>query len=312
MATTASRRSSSSSKRRIVVALWVVAAAGAILLVLGPRYLWRKGSGNPVGAYIQSVDGLEQQMKVPLSRLLTAYNGFSGLTTTPRERTRLAAADRTLRRFQTRLVALPAPHAATELRLLLIRLVGDEDGVAREIDELASFAPRFRGLLAGAALADTRLTRTLAGVKPPKAHVVRGTAKQIAAARAAFAVAARGVETDEAMAVDGYDAALADTLRGLAALRPPPVLAPAYASEVRALRATVTSGAALARGFRQGNTKDAPELLRRFTEASRISGSLGAQRAELAAVKAYNSRVREIRAAQGRVQSELDRLRRGA
>jgi hypothetical protein len=298
-------------KAHVVVALWVVAVVGGVLLILGPRYLWGLGGQSAAGSYIDNVDRLEQQMSQPLSRLLTAYRGFSRLTGTPGERVRLDAAERTLHRFEQRLVALPAPREATKLRLLLIQLVRDEDRVAAEIDELAVFAPRFRNLLAVAALANTHLARTLAAATPPKPHKVYGTAKQIEAARTAYAAAARRVELEQADAVEGYDAALAVTLRALAALQPPPVLEPAYASEVRMLRATIGAGAALAHGLRKTNTTRVPELGRRFTEASRLSGDLAAQRSEIAAVEAYNARVHAIENAQTRIQSELARLQRG-
>ena len=53
-----------------------------------------------------------------------------------------------------------------------------------------------------------------------------------------------------------------------------------------------------------------PELNRRFTEASRLSASVPAQKAEIAAVKAYNARVRAIGRAQSAIQLEIVRLQR--
>ena len=299
------------TKPRIVAALWLVVVAGCILLVLGPGNLWEKGGPTPVATYIKNVDSLQKQMSVPLASLLTAYRGFAKPTGDPKELAQLARAERTLRTFERRLIALPAPPAAATLRLRLVQFVRDEDRVAVEISQLAHFAPRFRTSVSVAAIANAALARSLAAAKPPKAHVVRGTAKQIAAVRAAYAAAARRTQAEQADAVDAYDGALALALRSLRKLRPPPVFAPAFLAEVHTLEATRRAGAALAQELRKANTKNVPVLGRRFTVASRLSGSLAAQRAEIAAVKAYNRRVRGLTKAEAAIQDELRRLQSG-
>jgi len=300
------------SRRRIVAALWVIAVALAVGLVVGAGRLWGKKSGPSaaVAAYIKSVDGVQQQMRLPLTHLLTAYRSFSTQIGDPRKQAPLTAAERTLRTLELRLAALPAPPAATELRRLLAQLVRADDGVAVEIEDLARFMPRFHQVIGVTALASRQLGRTLATATPPTPHTVRGTAKQIAAARAAFAAAATRAAATQADAVDAYDRVVALALRGLRTLRPPPVMAPAYRTQVQTLAATDLAGAALAQGLRKQNRAGVPQLSRRFTEASRLSGSIAAQRAEIAAIKAYDARVRTIGNVQARIQREVSRLQR--
>jgi hypothetical protein len=139
---------------------------------------------------------------------------------------------------------------------------------------------------------------------------VRGTAKQIARARSAFAVEATKAAAAQADAVDAYDITLAGVVRRLRGLRPPGVMAPAFRTEVRMLEATRAAGAALARELRRSNRSRVPALSRALTVAARLSGTLAAQRAEIAAVKAYDARVRALGVDATRVQSEVTRLQR--
>jgi hypothetical protein len=56
------------------------------------------------------------------------------------------------------------------------------------------------------------------------------------------------------------------------------------------------------------NRSNVPQLGRSFTLATLRSQGVPAQRAEIAAVKAYNARVRRFTAAAGAVQREVARL----
>jgi hypothetical protein len=300
------------NKTRIVVALWVIVVAVGVVLVLEPWKLW-SGKSTPesaVAQYIKSVDSIEQQMHQQLTQMLTAYRNFSTLSSDPKALAKLAKPEQTLRTLARRLSALPAPPEALKLRRLLEQFISDEHAIAVEIQELAGFMPRFHVLTGVANVAKTQLAKALAAAPAPKAHAVRGTPKQIAAARAAYAAAARKAQAAQADAIDVYDRVLAATARGLRALRPPPVIAPAYSAELRTLEATAKAGAALSLELRKPNNRNVPALSRRFTVASRISGSVAAQRAEIAAVKAYNARVRGIRTVEVEIQDEVTRLQR--
>jgi hypothetical protein len=298
-----------SKKTSLVAALWLVAVAIGIGIILGPGRLWgHKHHPSAVAAYITRVDAAEQQMHAPLTQLLTVYRTYSTHKTGGNEQAQLAKSARTLRTLQQRLLAIPAPPAATKLRTLLVQFVGTERDVALEIAQLARFLPRFRALSAAAAVANNELSRSLAATKPPRAHAVRGTAKQIAAARAAYAAAARAAQAHEADAIDAYNRVLALVLRNMATLRAPAVIATAYRAEIGSLQATRTAGEALSAELRKSSATRVPALSRKFDAAARLSGSIAAQRAEIEAVKAYDSRVRGLGRLQARIQAEVLRL----
>ena len=297
-------------KGRILIALWSIAALLAVGVVLGASRLWsgKSKSSSAVAGYIKSVDAVQQQMRLPLTRLMTVYRSFSSSSNDPAQLARLASVESTLRTLEKRLAALPAPTAAARLRALIARLVRAEEGVAAEIDQLARFMPRFRAATTLVALANRQLGSALAAAPQPKAHLVHGTPKQVAAAKAAFAAAASRAAAAQADAVDAYDGVLARVLAGLRTMHPPALMAPAYRVQLTSLTATRDAGAALARGLRAVKRASVAVLGRRFTEASRLAGSVAAQRAEIAAITRYNARVRALGAIQASIRSELSRL----
>ena len=283
----------------------------AVAVVLAPNVFHHKPAPNKVAAYIESVDAVEQQMRVPLTRVLTAYRGFSSKPTSPQTEKKLAAAEQTLRTLQRRLSALPAPPAAAKLRTLLVRLVAAEASAAREVDELARFLPRFETVAAESKVAGTKLARDLAAAKAPAPPSAHGTPAQIAQEKAAYLAAVAHVAVLQADAVDAYARALELVLKRLRAIRPPPLMAPAYEAQVRTFEETRVAGNALARELRTKTRARAPLLTRRLAEAERIAAGVAAQRAEIAAIKAYNARVKAISTMQTQVQSEVSRLRSG-
>jgi hypothetical protein len=299
------------SLRRFAIVLAALGVAAAIALVLGAGDLWsHRSSRNAVNRYITSVDDVQQQMRLPLTRLLTVYRTFSTHGETRQEQRQLAEAERILQTLELRFSALDPPPEAARLHRLLVRLVEQERAVATEVDRLAGFLPRFDAAVADSRRANARLALALAAVRPPKSHSVRGTRAQIAKARAAYAAAATRVALAEADAIDAFDRSLARSVRRLRALRPPPVMAPAYRAQLASLAATAAAGGALARELRTTNRSRVPLLRQRLSEAARIAGSVASQQAEIAAVKAYNSRVQAVGALQGQVQAEVSRLGR--
>lgn len=292
----------------LVLAPLAAAAAVVIGLAVGGVFTHHSSSQTAVARYIESVDGVEQQMRVPLTSLLAAYKSFSKSATSPRTAKRLAAAEQTLRTLERRLSTLDAPPAAAKLRALVLRLVRAEIAGTHEVDQIARFLPSFAAAAAASQRAAAALARGVAAAKVPPQHSVRGTPAQIAQAKAAYlAVVAKAART-QAAAVDAYDGALAGVLERLQALQPPPMLAPAYAVQVRTYEATRAAGAKLARELRTQNRTRAPLLSRRLAQAERLAGSVSAQRAEIAAIKAYNARVQAISVLQTEIQHELSRI----
>ena len=145
-------------------------------------------------------------------------------------------------------------------------------------------------------------------MKPPKAHKLHGTKKQIQQAQAAFTAAADKAAALQADAVDAYVTKIARLERELRKLQPPPIVRPDYRTQLRTLTTSRTTGSALAKELRKTNRSDVAAFSRKFTLAARIAGSVSAQKAQIAAIKAYNRRVRKIGTLQGDIKAELTRL----
>jgi hypothetical protein len=92
------------------------------------------------------------------------------------------------------------------------------------------------------------------------------------------------------------------------ALRPPPVLAPELQTQERAFAATRKAGLRLGAGLRSSDLSQVPALSRRFSVAARSAGSVASQRAQIAAIKAYNARVRQVGALGAQIRKEVTRL----
>ncbi len=264
-----------------------------------------------VTLYVNRVNATERQMRVPLLEMAKAYRGFS---TRPAKlaqvRPRLVKAERTLRALDRKLGSLDTPPDAALLQSLLLQLVGAEVDLAREVNQLAVFLPRFTVALRPFAPANAKLSAALAAarVTPPK--LVRPTAKELKAARAAYTRALARASAQQAAALEGYAQSASDVAARLRALDPPPAMAPALETEIATLARIDSSAVALAAALRHGKQADVNRLNRAFAEASRSGNSLSAQRAEIAAVKAYDARVRAIGKLALRVDRERAQLQR--
>jgi hypothetical protein len=319
MATAASRRFSSS--RRLARAIsrrsrllgafaFVLAAAVAATAVAtnGFRFGHRPSQRAQVSTYIREVDRVEQQMNFPITRVMAAYRSYAQGSGSPSTVAKLKRAERTLDTLSARIRAVPAPAQAHRLRKALTSLLSAEYAVAHEVRQLAQFTPQFHAVTLQTQLLSAELSKALASVTQPKSHLVRGTPKQIAQARAAYAAAVAQAASAQAKVIDAYDAQLSLLVARLKRIVYPPVMGPTYAAELATLRRTRSAGAALAAGLRAPNHSNVAVLSRRFSEAARTAGALFRQRQAIAAVQAYNARVKRISNLQLAVQNEFVRL----
>lgn len=262
-----------------------------------------------VTLYVNRVNVVERQMRVPLLDMAKAFRGFS---TRPAKlaqvRPRLVRGEQTLRTLDRRLAALDTPPDAAVLQSLVLQLVSSEVDLAHEVNRLAVFLPRFTVALRPLAPASARLSAALAAarVKPPK--LVKPTVKELRVARASYARAVARATKQQAAALDTYAQTASDVARRLRALDAPPAMAPALATEIATLARIRSSALALAAVLGSGKQAEVNRLNRAFAEASRSGNSLSAQRAEIAAVKAYDARVRGIGRLALRVARERARL----
>jgi hypothetical protein len=289
-----------------------VAAAGAVAAAVTVTFQARgpseSASHRRVSAYIKEVDGVQQSLGFRLTRLLAAYRGFTTGNGGPRVTSQLAEAERTLRTLVRQVRALEPPPEAKRLHRLIVRLVVLDADVAHEVWQIATFSPQFREVVVGAVKASRRLSKELAAVKFPTPHQVHGTPAKLAQARAEYRARAAAAAVAQAAAVERYCAALSRVLAELRAFRPPPVLAPELHAQERAFAATRRAGLTLGAGLRSNDLSHVPMLSRRFSVAARSAGSVASQRAQIAAIKAYNARVRQVGALGARIRTEVTRL----
>lgn len=297
-------------KRTVALGLAAVGAVTAAVVVTVANH--KGGPSAPrkrVGAYIDDVNTVQNAMRAPLARVLLAYRDFARQSAVAHDpKPELAAATTTLERLERRLAAIPAPVEARRLRALLLQLVSKEAMLTNEVRQMAVFAPPFGKLVRQAHTANVRLDAALRAVKIPQAHPVKGTKAQILAAQKTYQGQAAVAAAAQADAIAVYDGTLLGIVRQLGKLRPPPAFGPGYRAQLHAFESLRAAGARLSAELRSSNRSNVATLGREFTIASRSAQSTAAQKAQIAAIKQYNARAEDVRAAAARVQVELQRL----
>ena len=292
-----------------------MAAAGAVaaaaIVTLTNHKAGPSKTRQAVIDYIDSVNHVQTRMQAPLTRVLVAYHDFAHPTAARRDvEPKLTAAAHTLSLLGRRLAQVPAPPEARRLRSLLLELVAREQRITVEVRQFARFTPRYARLVARAQRSGVVLGKALAAVHVPAPHTIRGTKAQVRAAIALFQAKSHLAAAQQADAISGYVAVQSSVARALQKLRPPPALRPAYAAQLRSLHAVSTTGERLAAALRTATHKNVSGLGRKFEIASRSAQSVAAQRTEIAAIRAYNARVREIGAVTASTRDEAARLER--
>jgi hypothetical protein len=258
-----------------------VAAVAAAVVLLG-------GCGNDhagrhaVAAYVSEVNRVELQLKGPLLELQRSNARFS--TKTPAKTHASAVnARRTILRLQRVLQELHPPKEAVRLHTQLLALVAAELDLAREVESLSVFLPRISAALAPMAAIQTQLN----------------TALKHSTGRAG-----------QARALDAYAQALAGPVNDLRALDPPPISRPVRDGQLETLERVRSIAHALAGALRAKADARLPALERRFVLAARSNETVTAQRARIAAIVAYNNRVKALGTLATSVQKERTRLDR--
>ena len=240
---------------------------------------------DAVAAYILRVDAIEQRLAKPLLDVSKANRDFAGKgATTLAARRELVQAQATIERLAGRLRAVQPPPDAARLHSLLLAFVAREDRIASEIVQLAAFIPPFDAALKPIAPAGAAVRQALVATK------VSAAAK--------------------ADALDRYGAALTPVIARLRALRPPPSSRPVWSAQIATLEGVRTAVAALAAALRANRSADVPALLHRLSEAAVTNRSVAAQRAQIAAVRAYDARITSLNELGSRISDEEARLQR--
>lgn len=235
-----------------------------------------------VAAYIQRVDAVETRLAAPLRQITLANRDFAGKhpdlpkirSNLARARVRVAAADRQLR-------TMDPPPRAKHLQTLLVRMVARENELAGEIEALATFVPAFAQAVTPLTPASTDLRTALAAKTPDPAKVV---------------------------ALRAYATRLRAVVERLKQLSAPPATKPTLEAQTTTLEHVRSAAVALADALEAKQSTKVPALLHRLDAASVGNRTLVAQRAEIAAIKAYDARIRSLTALATAIGKERLRL----
>jgi hypothetical protein len=174
--------------------------------------------------------------------------------------------------LRARPAALSTPPAAQHLRTLLLKLTDEQAAMTRELADLVDFLPRFSLALGWLGPATRRLEVALS----------QRSASGAAAVAAVFAA--------KAAALRQFQASVNGTLAKLRRLRPPAVSKPTDDAQVASLKGMGSSAGALATALAAGGSASVQPLLLQFDRAATSTQSVGVQKAEIAAARAYDRR----------------------
>lgn len=244
------------------------------------------GCGNDeresVESYIEQVNQVQADLREPLSSVAQVNVEFSTKgSDLERLRPRLARSEGTMRRLHAKLEQLEPPEGAVPLHRAFLALVDAQADLAGEIAAMASFLPELQAAVEPVAPASRRLQKRLTTVQTP---------------------------AEQAAELDRYRAGLALAVTRLEALDPPRALAPSRDTQLRTLKSVQASAASLARALRADDREALPKLIAAFANAGRSGESVSAQKAQIAAIKAYNRRVARIQDLAEKVSNERIRL----
>jgi hypothetical protein len=230
----------------------------------------QKAKRADVSSYITQVNAVQQRLAQPLLEVSKANRDFAS----PKRkadpaalRHRLDEAGRKIRVQRERLAAIEAPPEARRLRALMLELVDREAELTDEVAKLVTFIPAFSKALQPLGPAGPQLKTALAGKAP--------------------------VAT-KAAALDSYRTTVETVLRRLSPLRPPPASVPVYRAQVSTLEQVRTAVTGLASALRLQQRAQIAHFLRQFDLAAVANQGTAAQKAQIAAVRAYNGRVKGL------------------
>jgi hypothetical protein len=254
-----------------------------------------------VGRYLRQVDLVEAGLTKPLNAVTQTGRQFASeqqaIMTLPNNSVDIARQRALLRaRSQIKavaheLAALPAPPAARRLRSLLLTLVARQAGLSHEVALMVTFVPQFGVTLRPLGPATATLERAL-GVTQPLGYGSTGVAAEL------------GVKST---ALRRYASTLGTIIDRLRDLKPPPASMPQYRAQLQTLRHMRETATALASALTSDRSR-IPRLLSEFNSASAATGGPRVQRAQVVAIRGYDTRIQEIARLALAVQRERARL----
>jgi hypothetical protein len=157
------------------------------------------------------------------------------------------------------------------MRALLLQLMDGEAAMTRELAQLVAFLPQYNAALASLGPAIRRLELALS----------RRSASGAAAVRAVY--------LDKAAALRRFQGKTGAVVHELRRLRPPAVSQPGYAAQLASVRGMGVSAGRLAAALASGTLSNVRTLLVQFDRAAARSSTVAVQKAEIAAVRSFDS-----------------------
>ncbi|MFL6014751.1 MAG: hypothetical protein ACJ74P_10755 [Gaiellaceae bacterium] len=258
----------------------LAAAIGVVLLVAGCG-----GSDNSaekdVSAYIQDVNSIQHGLSLPLGQVALGYRQLATGSDLPAMQPKLAKSALTIRKLERRVDALDPPPEAIRLDATIRRLVHGESQLAEELALLVAYVHDAAPVLARATAAGKSLHDALSA---PRTRAAQATA------------------------LEAYAAPLDTAAKQLAKLEAPPVVAPSQRTQIQTYRLIAARARALASALRDG--KSGAQQVHDLQLAVATSASTQAQKARIAAIKAFNRRTAKLRGLEADAQRERNRLER--
>jgi hypothetical protein len=265
----------------VLIRISAVAIAVSLLAAAGCGGTSRR---TVVAHYIDGVNAIEAKLARPLLTISEADRDFahphpdvsSVLLRLRRSKARIHV-------LAGRLAALPPPPEARRLRRLLVELLDREQSLVGEVEKMAVFIPAFNRTLAPLGTANTELKRDLA----------RKTSPDV-----------------KARALDRFRARVVSVEEALRKLHPPPSSEPAWSQQMAALERAKAAVEALSFALRHKEASVIPRLVHAFDVAAASNKTISAQRAEIAAVAAYDERIKSLDGLGTTIAREETRLER--
>jgi hypothetical protein len=236
-----------------------------------------------VARYISQVNESEAALSAPLAAVThvsaqvsaAQRSGLSPAAAQAWQR-QLSTALAAIRVEGARLRAIGAPARGERLRTLVLRFTSAEADLTSQVRLLVVFLPQFESAVAPLAPALLRLEKALR---------VR---------RAAGASAVSAVYAQKVTALRRFQASADAIAKRLARLTPPAVSRPTLRAQLASLDGMAASAGRLAGALAGGHPSNVTPLLVEFDRAALATRTLSVQRAEIAAVRAYNARVQRL------------------
>lgn len=272
-----------------------IAAVALGVLVAGCGQ--QQSQRQAVATYLTRVNRVESELAHPLATVTSTGSQFAqeqraggtltNLVPASNERALLGAWTQIMA-LRARLAAIPPPPPAARLQGLLLQIVDGQAQLTHEVAELVDFLPRYSAALGPLAPATRSLEAALAANTSSGSSGVAAYASKAAALR---------------QFKDAVDAVLAH----LRPLNPPSVSKPGYERQVQALQGMSASAGQLAGALAGGGQASVQQLLESFDRAAASNQTLAAQKAQIAAVRAYDDQ--STRLAQLSQAAQQERLR---